>query len=173
MTFFQNRINVFGCALDPSDDFEMADLEMSLEILSRIKQNVRSNNPFRNVTKIQFGISFKQDYGMKSRVIFTMIEFEYNLWFLASFTSSRNRNELREKVLAHLISMTTQLRCLRIEQFHWLFHTIQNVCYYFYFSKIYFFVCLTIQWIVHRRITYYSVPWIQSFRGSLRGQRHN
>jgi len=79
LTFFQNRINVFGCALDPSDDFEMADLEMSLEILSRIKQNVRSNNPFRNVTKIQFGISFKQDYGMKSRVIFTMIEFEYNL----------------------------------------------------------------------------------------------
>ncbi len=36
-------------------------------------------------------------------------------------------NEIRGKVLAHLISMTVQLKYLRIERFEWLLHVIQYV----------------------------------------------
>ncbi|CAF3609736.1 unnamed protein product [Rotaria sp. Silwood1] len=36
-----------------------------------------------------------------------------------------DRNEIREKVLALLISMTVQLKCLLVEQFEWLLHVIQ------------------------------------------------
>ncbi|CAF3887456.1 unnamed protein product [Rotaria sordida] len=36
-----------------------------------------------------------------------------------------DRNEIREKVLAHLISMTVQLKYLRVEQFEWLLHVVQ------------------------------------------------
>jgi len=61
----------------------------------------------------------------------------YVIYFiLADSTRSRFRNEIREKVLAHLISMTVQLKCLLIEQFHWLFHTIENVCYFSLFNGI-------------------------------------
>ncbi|CAF2334673.1 unnamed protein product [Rotaria sp. Silwood2] len=36
-----------------------------------------------------------------------------------------DRNELREQVLAHLISMPVQLKCLRVEQFEWLLHVVK------------------------------------------------
>ena len=38
-----------------------------------------------------------------------------------------DRNQIREKVLAHLISMTVQLKYLRVEQFQWLLHVIEYV----------------------------------------------
>ncbi|CAF4057748.1 unnamed protein product, partial [Rotaria sp. Silwood2] len=40
-------------------------------------------------------------------------------------TISKNRNEIREKVLAHLISMTVQLKYLLVERFEWLLHVVQ------------------------------------------------
>jgi len=44
---------------------------MSLKILLKIKQNLTVNNPFRNVTKIQFGAPFDRTHGtmMKSFLI--------------------------------------------------------------------------------------------------------
>ncbi|CAF4496811.1 unnamed protein product, partial [Rotaria sp. Silwood2] len=36
-----------------------------------------------------------------------------------------NRNQIREKVLAHLISMTVQLKYLLVERFDWLLHVVQ------------------------------------------------
>ena len=41
-----------------------------------------------------------------------------------------NRNPVREKVLAHLISMTVQLKYLQIEQFEWLVHLVQYVRFF-------------------------------------------
>ncbi|CAF3830212.1 unnamed protein product [Rotaria sp. Silwood1] len=38
---------------------------------------------------------------------------------------STARNEIREKVLAHLISMTEQLKYLQVERFEWLLHVVQ------------------------------------------------
>ncbi|CAF3950427.1 unnamed protein product [Rotaria sordida] len=35
------------------------------------------------------------------------------------------RNEMREKVFAHLISMTVQLKCLLVEEFEWLLHVVK------------------------------------------------
>ncbi|CAF1186923.1 unnamed protein product [Rotaria sordida] len=61
--------------------------------------------PFRNVTKIQFGTWFHRDNGRVDEPI--------------------DRNKIREKVLAHLISMTLQLKYLLVEQFEWLLHVVQ------------------------------------------------
>ncbi|CAF4236636.1 unnamed protein product [Rotaria sp. Silwood2] len=36
-----------------------------------------------------------------------------------------NRNKIREKILAHLISMSVQLKYLLVEQFEWLLHVVQ------------------------------------------------
>lgn len=41
----------------------------------------------------------------------------------------RDRDELREKVLVHLISMTVQLKYLQIEQFEWILHVVQYVSF--------------------------------------------
>ncbi|CAF4606916.1 unnamed protein product, partial [Rotaria socialis] len=37
----------------------------------------------------------------------------------------KGRNEIREKVLAYLISMTVQLKYLLVERFEWLLHVVQ------------------------------------------------
>ena len=54
---------------------------------------------------------------------------ESNNFFLAGIIESRDRNEMREKVLAHLISMTVQLKYLLIEQFIWILHVVQYVSF--------------------------------------------
>ncbi|CAF3189401.1 unnamed protein product, partial [Rotaria sp. Silwood2] len=61
--------------------------------------------PFRNVTKIQFGTHFDR--------------------MNADTEILPNRNQIREKVLAHLISMTVQLKYLLVERFDWLLHVVQ------------------------------------------------
>ena len=48
-------------------------------------------------------------------------------FFLASSVKPVDRNPIREKVLAYLISMAVQLKCLVVEQFEWLFHVVQYV----------------------------------------------
>ena len=48
-------------------------------------------------------------------------------FFLAVYRKPIERNEIREKVLARLISMTVQLKYLLIEQFEWLLHVVQYV----------------------------------------------
>ena len=42
-----------------------------------------------------------------------------------------DRNEVRGKVLAHLISMTVQLKYLLVERFEWLLHAVKYVRYSF------------------------------------------
>ncbi|CAF1416626.1 unnamed protein product [Rotaria sordida] len=70
-----------------------------------MKQKKTIDMPFRNVTKIQFGTWLDRDNSHRHNPI--------------------NRNEIREKVLAHLISMTVQLKYLLVEQFEWLLHVVQ------------------------------------------------
>ncbi|CAF4227907.1 unnamed protein product, partial [Rotaria magnacalcarata] len=45
--------------------------------------------------------------------------------FVARVDEPIDRNEIREKVLAHLISVTVQLKYLLVEQFEWLLHVVQ------------------------------------------------
>ncbi|CAF0947683.1 unnamed protein product [Adineta steineri] len=96
-------INVYKVHENDMDKF---DLMMSLELLSKMRQNMKLNNPFRNVTKIQFGMYF--DCKNSASVERT------------------DGNEVRGKVLAHLISMTIQLKYLLVERFEWLLHVIQH-----------------------------------------------
>lgn len=50
------------------------------------------------------------------------------LFFLGSLIGyAGNGDELRGKVLAHLISLTVQLKYLLVERFTWLLHVIQYV----------------------------------------------
>ncbi|CAF2063983.1 unnamed protein product [Rotaria magnacalcarata] len=49
--------------------------------------------------------------------------------FVARVDEPIDRNEIREKVLAHLISMTVQLKYLLVEQFEWLLHVVQYTSY--------------------------------------------
>jgi hypothetical protein len=51
------------------------------------------------------------------------------IFFLARVDEPIDRNEIREKVLAHLISMTVQLKYLLVEQFEWLLHVVQYVSF--------------------------------------------
>ena len=41
----------------------------------------------------------------------------------------RDRDEIREKILAHLISMTVQLKYIQVEQFEWILHVVQYVSF--------------------------------------------
>ncbi|CAF5054106.1 unnamed protein product, partial [Rotaria sp. Silwood1] len=43
-------------------------------------------------------------------------------------TTSIDRDQIREKVLAHLISMTVQLKYLLVERFEWLLHVVEYLC---------------------------------------------
>ncbi len=51
------------------------------------------------------------------------------IFFLARVDEPIDRNEIREKVFAHLISMTVQLKYLLVEQFEWLLHVVQYVSF--------------------------------------------
>ncbi|CAM4942039.1 unnamed protein product [Rotaria socialis] len=90
-------------------DFDDSDLLMSLNSLSEMKQYKKVDMAFRNVTKIQFGTWFDRHSARVDEPI--------------------DRNEVREKVLAHLISMTVQLKYLLVEQFEWLLHVVQYTSY--------------------------------------------
>jgi hypothetical protein len=60
---------------------------------------------------------------------------EYEIFFLAKqVTKSMEGNQLREKVLAHLISMTVQLKYLLVERFEWLLHVVQYVRHSFIYK---------------------------------------
>ncbi|CAF3173933.1 unnamed protein product [Rotaria sp. Silwood2] len=63
------------------------------------------NVSFRNVTKIQFGTCLDR--------------------ITAGTTTSIHRNEIRVQVLAHLISMTVQLKYLVVQHFKWLLHAAE------------------------------------------------
>jgi hypothetical protein len=56
------------------------------------------------------------------------------IFFLARVVEPIDRNEIREKVLAHLISMTVQLKCLLVEQFQWLLHVVKYVSFVLIFE---------------------------------------
>ncbi|UJR29230.1 hypothetical protein I4U23_010444 [Adineta vaga] len=86
-------------------DNDKFDLVVSLSVLSRMRKNKIIANPFRNVTKIQFGTPCNQQYVRTEK--------------------SNKLDEIRARVLAHLISMTVQLKYLIIEKFEWLLHIIQ------------------------------------------------
>ncbi|CAM4775044.1 unnamed protein product [Rotaria magnacalcarata] len=90
-------------------DFDDSDLLMSLNSLSEMKQYKKVDMPFRNVTKLQFGTWFDRNSARVDEPI--------------------DRNEIREKVLAHLISMTVQLKYLLVEQFEWLLHVVKYTSY--------------------------------------------
>ncbi|CAF3496228.1 unnamed protein product [Rotaria socialis] len=85
--------------------FDESDLLVSLKILSKMKLYKGVDMPFRNVTKIQFGTHLDR--------------------MNADTEIVPSRNEIREKVLAHLISMTVQLKYLLVERFEWLLHVVQ------------------------------------------------
>ncbi|CAM4816055.1 unnamed protein product [Rotaria magnacalcarata] len=85
-------------------EFDKLDLSMSLQMLLKMNDFKGINIPFRNVTKIQFGTCFDRHR--------------------AHVTVPIERDELREKVLAQLISMPVQLKCLLVEQFEWLLHVV-------------------------------------------------
>jgi len=65
-------------------------------------------------------------------------------------------NEIRGKVLAHLISMTVQLKYLLIERFEWLLHVIQYVRHsFFYKLDIYswiYNICIIHNWFEYTQI---------------------
>ncbi|CAF1496216.1 unnamed protein product [Rotaria magnacalcarata] len=88
-----------------SECFNESDCMMSSEILFKMRQYNEIDIPFRNVTKLQFGTHFDRSTASRMKPI--------------------NRNLIREKVLAHLISMTVQLKCLLVEEFEWLLHVVQ------------------------------------------------
>ncbi|CAF3361200.1 unnamed protein product [Rotaria socialis] len=85
--------------------FDESDLLVSLKILCKMKLYKGVDMPFRNVTKIQFGTHLDR--------------------MNADTEIVPSRNEIREKVLAHLISMTVQLKYLLVERFEWLLHVVQ------------------------------------------------
>ena len=53
--------------------------------------------------------------------------------FLVYALKPEDRNPIRENVLAHLISMTVQLKYFAVEQFEWILHAVQYVrlCFIF------------------------------------------
>ncbi|CAF3645100.1 unnamed protein product [Rotaria socialis] len=87
------------------DDFDQADSMMALQILFTIKQNQTMNLSIRNVTKIQFGTCLDQ--------------------IIAGTDTSIRRNKISIQVLAHLISMTVQLKYLVVQHFKWLLYAAQ------------------------------------------------
>ncbi|CAF4759565.1 unnamed protein product, partial [Rotaria magnacalcarata] len=89
------------------DNFDQADSMMALQILFTIKQNQTMNLSIRNVTKIQFGTCLDQ--------------------IIADTDTSIRRNKISIQVLAHLISMTVQLKYLVVEHFKWLLYAAQYI----------------------------------------------
>lgn len=49
------------------------------------------------------------------------------LSLLADSQTSTAPDYTKEKVLAHLISMTVQLKCLIVERFEWLLNLVEHV----------------------------------------------
>ncbi|CAF2106113.1 unnamed protein product, partial [Rotaria magnacalcarata] len=84
---------------------DKSDFLMSLEILLKMRQYKGINIPFRNITKIQFGTHFDR--------------------ISATSTTSIDRDQIREKVLAYLLSMTVQLKYLLVERVEWLLHVVE------------------------------------------------
>ncbi|CAF1403041.1 unnamed protein product [Rotaria magnacalcarata] len=87
------------------DNFDQTDSMMALQILFTIKQNQTMNLSIRNVTKIQFGTCLDQ--------------------IIADTDTSIRRNKISIQVLAHLISMTVQLKYLVVQHFKWLLYAAQ------------------------------------------------
>jgi hypothetical protein len=56
-------LNKLSFILEHNKDFDKSDFLMSLEILSKMRQNTNIHIPFRNLTKIQFGTYFCQKNG--------------------------------------------------------------------------------------------------------------
>ncbi|CAM4837549.1 unnamed protein product [Rotaria magnacalcarata] len=69
--------------------------------------------------------NFVRQYCLPDTII-NLIHFDFYICSQVNNYASIRRNSLREKVLAHLISMTVQLKYLRIERFEWLLDIVEH-----------------------------------------------
>ncbi|CAF4633067.1 unnamed protein product [Rotaria socialis] len=97
-------------------------LSLFLEQFNELSSNVSYINIYKNE------ILHHYNKRLNVNLAITTVEKNFRSFFT---TTPKGRNEIREKVLAYLISMTVQLKYLLVERFEWLLHVVEYVSDYF------------------------------------------
>ncbi|CAF4466902.1 unnamed protein product [Rotaria socialis] len=87
-----------------------------LEQFNELSSNVSNINIYKNE------ILHHYNKRLNVNLAITTVEKNFRSFFT---TTPKGRNEIREKVLAYLISVTVQLKYLLVERFEWLLHVVQ------------------------------------------------
>ncbi|CAF1019430.1 unnamed protein product [Rotaria sordida] len=136
-----NKVSKLQCLSLKSfidDDLEFIYLKWILNNLNYVKKlqvHIKSckldDRKCQNIWKYLIDANFIRQYCLPDRIP-NLIDFNFYISSQCQLSYDDNsmmiidQNEIRAKVLAHLISMTVQLKYLRIERFEWLLDVIQH-----------------------------------------------